>query len=108
MELEIQQEETSFLDSKRKSLSSVIDLIKKNYKVDFVIEQIVFDATKTVFYLKRKKELNWLVKKHFVYDYETNSIAKKIAFKTLADIESYLRQQFSEPEGFITESIDVN
>jgi hypothetical protein len=104
----IQEEEINFLDSKRKSLSTVIDLIRKNYKIDFVIEQVVYDTTKTVFFLKRKREINFWIKKYYVFDYETNSIPKRISFKTLADIEIYLRQQFSEPEGFITESLDVN
>lgn len=109
MEDNKQQEEVSFsLETKRKSLVSVIDLIRKNYNVDFIIEQVTFDALRSVFYLKKRKEINFIVKKHFVYDYEMNSLERRISFRSLADIEFYLRQQFSESEGFITESQDVN
>jgi hypothetical protein len=44
----------------------------------------------------------------YMDEYELNSISKRINFKSVKDIEMYLRFQFSEPEGFMTNVFDLS
>lgn len=102
------QEQPKFVSKRMRSLTEVIELIGRNYKVDFVVEQVTYDGTKTVYYLKRKKVQGFMKWKWETFDHETNNLNYKIAFKSLEEIESYLRQQYSESQGFKTESLDMN
>lgn len=90
------------------SLKKMLDEIHSNYEVRFIVEQVTFDQDKPVYRLKRRKVLRFLGRKKFVDDYETNSISKRINFKNQKEIEQYLRFQFSEPEGFMSNVIDIN
>jgi len=91
------------------TLNKTIELIFKNYGINFVIEKITFDETTVAFRLKRKREIKipFLNKTKTLFDYEMNETNNRINFKNFSEIESYLRLAFSEPEGFITEIVDM-
>jgi hypothetical protein len=85
------------------SLNNVISLINKHHNVEFVVEEVIFDNYYRAFRLKRRKRIKMFVFKTKVVDeYETNCLQSRINFKTTSDIESYLKIQFSDPEGFLT------
>ena len=86
----------------------MIEEIFANYEVKFIVEQVQFEQDKPVYRLKRRKILKVLWKNKYFDDYETNSIQKIITFKTLKEIEQYLRFQFSESQGFKTNTFDLN
>lgn len=90
------------------TLMKMIEEIFANYEVRFIVEQAHFDQDKPVFRLKRRKAVRILWSTKHYDDYETNSIHKIINFKSLKEIETYLKFQFSEPEGFKTKTFDLN
>jgi hypothetical protein len=92
------------------TINIIIALILKNYGVSFVVEKVTFDNKLIVYRLKRKKELDiffWQKNKKVFYEYETNETTRRINFKSLEKVEEYLKVTFSEPEGFITDTIDM-
>jgi hypothetical protein len=90
------------------ALVKMLEEIYSNYDVRFIIEQVQFDQEKPVFRLKRRKVVKFFGRVKYMDEYELNSISKRINFKSVKDIEMYLRFQFSEPEGFMTNVFDLS
>ena len=90
-------------------LNEVIASILKNYGINYVVEKVTFDKKNIVYRLKKKKEFKFLsfTKAKVFYEYETNETSSRINFKSLDKIEEYLKICYSEPEGFMTDIIDL-
>lgn len=91
------------------SLNKVIASILKNYGKNYVVEKVTFDEKTTVYRLKEKKEVKFApwVKAKIFYEYETNETTHRMNFKNIDKVEEYLKQKYSEPEGFVTDIIDL-
>ena len=91
------------------SLNVVLELILMNYKINYVVEQVEFNGTTTMYRLKKRQPVPiiYFGKGKTIDEYEYNSIGNIINFPTPELIESYLRLQYSEPEGFKTNIFDL-
>ena len=91
------------------SLNKVIAAILKNYGKNYVIEKVTFDEKTVVYRLKEKKSMKFIPwsKEKIFYEYETNETTHRMNFKTVEKVEEYLKQKYSEPEGFVTDIIDL-
>ena len=91
------------------TLNAVIELILTNYKVNYIVEQVEFNGTTTMYRLKKRSKMNipFWGKDKTMDEYEYNSIDHIINFPTPESIESYLRLRYSEPEGFKTNIFDL-
>lgn len=100
------------------SLGSAISLIRTNYKIHFIVEQVIVGGKKTIYRLKRRRTFSlWRMfedtkypsknEGKYVDEYETNELGNRINFSNTEEIDRYLRLQFSEPEGFVTDFFDL-
>ena len=92
------------------TLNTVIELILINYKVNFIIEQVEFNGTTTMYRLKKRTDAPFLFslgKNKTIDEYVVNELGYTINFPTLESIEIYLRLSYSEPEGFKTNTFDL-
>lgn len=87
----------------RTALDEVLEQVQNLYKVIFIIEQTSYDSKTIVFYLKKRHIVRFLFRQIVTDNYETNEIAVRIPFKSLKDIEAYLRMMYGEAHGFISE-----
>ena len=90
------------------SLTKMLEEIHSNYNVKFIIERNKFETDKPIYRLKQRKPFKLLWKIKYFDEYELNALSYKINFKSLKEIETYLRFRYSESEGFKTESFDLN
>ena len=88
-------------------LKIVIESIRKNYKVQFVVEEAKTEGG-SVFYLKQRKTIKLPFNKvKHIDQYEINGLGFRIVFRSPSLIVDYLKLMYSEREGFVLETEEL-
>ena len=88
-------------------LKTVIKSISSNYKVNFIVEEAKTESG-SVFYLKQRKSIRLPFNKvKHIDQYEINGLGFRIVFRSPSLIVDYLKLMYSEREGFVLETEEL-
>lgn len=98
----------------KEDLVAIIEMIDSKHKTRFIVEQNVTtdgESEQVVYKLKKRTVRCFIKKVKFLTvtndEYVLNALENVINFRDLPQITEFLRIQYSEREGFVTDSSDI-